>query len=931
MTMRKAKSGKPGARLLIGLMVLTLVFSVAARKKKEQPNQLQEIKVEKAGEFFQVAISTNNPALQPSIYTAVEPARVFVDFPGVKLAKSVPALIEVNNGVITQIKINKATENNAELARVEIGLDKMMAAELSRADSQILILIKPPEQTEAAPPSDLYPTGPGKLIVEQPAEGATAALAAEAAPAATAEAEALEMQGMTPGAGAAGSTVGEAPSGKVGTKLLDVVLDEQKDQSKIKLVMDGTPGDFKSFSLKNPSRLVLDLYKVKSLYPGLQVMVKSQGIAKARIGQHPDKVRLVFDASAAKLPSYNIAREGERLVVTVSDTIDVTAPPAPMLAAPVIEAPAPPALEARPEVERAKVQAIDFKYTAQNSTVIIKTSEPVKYEKRENPDDLVFSIVLKDAQIPSELERSLDATEFASPINLIGSLQASLTEVNIIVNLNTWVQPEIKQEGSQIELVFANPGAITVAPPVAAAPAPPQMEEIQAPPELGPTPAAGVVAAAVPTAAGKPLKVETLSGTKIYTGAPIKIDAKNLDILDALRAIAEVSGLNIITSDQVTGRLTLKLDNVPWDQALDLILETKGLGMVQYGNVIRVAPLKDIQKEQEDAMKSIKNVENLRPLQTRIIPLNFAKAGDISAQIKGLLSDRGSVDVDKRTNSLIVKDIPERIQDIQVLVASLDARTPQVLIEARIVEASTGVTRELGVQWGLNAKVGPGTGNPTGLNFPNNIQIGGAVLGGNIDPTTPGVLNTVSSAGAGLGMTFGSLTGSLTLDLLLKAMETQNKIKIISSPRVLTMDNERAIIQQGVTIPYPPAINLAAGGAGGTQWQFVEAALRLEVTPHISPDGTIVLEVKASNNTPNLTVVSGGAPGIDKKEADTQIIMKDGETIVIGGIYTTKDSETKSAVPLLSRIPLLGRLFEDRFVESSRTELLIFLTPRIVK
>jgi type IV pilus assembly protein PilQ len=241
-----------------------------------------------------------------------------------------------------------------------------------------------------------------------------------------------------------------------------------------------------------------------------------------------------------------------------------------------------------------------------------------------------------------------------------------------------------------------------------------------------------------------------------------------------------------------------------------------------------------------------------------------------------------------------------------------------------------GVTRELGVQWGVNYNNGPAWGNGTGVNFPNNMQVGGAVLGGMINPVSAANLNAASAQGGAVGISLGSLTDSVSLDLLLKSLETQNKVKIISSPRIMTMDNQRATITQGVTIPYPPAVNLAQG-AGATTWQFVEAALRLEVTPHISPDGSIALEVKVSNNEPNQKVVSGGSPSIDKKEADTTVIVKDGQTIVIGGIYKTNDSETINETPYLSRIPILGKLFQDKLTSSSRNELLIFLTPRIIK
>jgi len=941
MTMRKAKSSKVTTRFWVSLVALTLVFSGGALFKKK--NQLEDVKVEKSGDFFQVVLTTNNPGQQPLINRLVDPIRIIVDFADTKIGKNVPPAMVVGNGIINQLTVEKVSENKTDTARVTIGLDKMMAYDLAPEDNRLVIILKPAEQAAEAPASDLYPRTGGQLIVEKSGQPAATPLeptplqpTAEIPASATGEATVSEMLEST----AAGSTVATVPSSKTATKLLDVVLAEQNEQTAIQLVMDGIPGDFKSFEMKNPARLVLDLWKTKLLYPGPTVMVNSQGIAKVRIAQHPDKVRLVFDSTGAKLPSYNIARQGERLVVTVSQSINVTGPAAPVLAAPIVESPA-----AGPELPTAgpapaypaaapeqagmvKVNAVDFKYTAQNSTVVVKTSAPVKFEKRENPEDLIFSLVLKNAKIPPELERSLDTTEFASPLNLIGSFQSQPGEVNIVVNLNNWVPAQVRQDGAQIEIVFANPGA-SVSGPVPVGPVPAGTEEI-APPSA-PAPAAPPLMAPPVSAAGRAVKIETMTGTKIYTGAPIKIDAKNLDILDALRAIAEVSGLNIITSDDVRGRLTLKLDNVPWDQALDLILETKGLGMVQYGSVVRVAPVRQIQKEQEDAFKNIQQRQNLRPLQTRIIPLNFAKASDIQPQIKSVLSERGTVDVDRRTNALIIKDIPERIQDIQVMISSLDTRTPQVLIEARIVEASTSVSREIGVNWGINYNSGPAWGNGTGLNFPNTIQMGGAVLGGQLNPISPSILNTAGAQGGAVGFTFGSLTGALSLDLLLKSLEAENKAKIISSPRIMTMDNQRATITQGVTIPYPPAINLAQGGGGGQQWLFVEAALRLEVTPHISPDGTVVLEVKASNNTPDLKVVSGGAPAIDKKEAETQVILKDGETMVIGGIYTTKDTETLNQTPFLSKIPWLGKLFQDKFTEKQRNEMLIFLTPRVIK
>ena len=912
----KVESGNAKSRVWIVLIALALIFSLAAKGTKPEVNQIESVELTQVNQLPQLVITTTYPATY-SVYRPLDPVRVIVDLADCTIKKGVPVQIPVNNGIINVVKLSE--EKSASIARVEIGLDKMMAYAVSRENNKILVNLAPDDKTGSASEQDLY--GGGKVIVENKSEEPQA------------EAVAPEEE-LAPSPGTqTGSTIAEIPSGKVAGKLLDIIISELADRTQIIMVMDGNPPDYNAFPMKNPARLVVDLWKVKSLYPGKQVMINSQGIKQVRIGQHTDKLRLVFDGSENKLPSYNISRQEERLILTVSQSAEVSVPGAPVLAAPLPEAgpaeelppaaPAPtPGAESAgplPGAGRIKVLAVDFKYTPAASIVEIKTDQSANYEKRENLKDLVFSLVIKDASIPAQLERTLDTSEFQSPVKLVSSFQATLNEVSIVVNLNNWVVPEIKQEGNKILLSFPNPGAISVAPPVAGG------EEI-----APPSPAPAAIAPAPAEAAGQPVKIETLTGYKVYTGTPITIEAKNLDILDALRAIAQVSGKNIITSDDVSGRITLRLENVPWDQALDLILDTKDLGMVQYGNVIRVAPNKDIQKAQEDMLKSLQAKEKLRPLQTRIIPINYARVEDIEKQVKNVLSDRGKTEIDKRTSSLIIKDIPEKIQEAEVLIKALDTRTPQVLIEARIVEASLGVTREIGVQWGVNYNAGPAWGNPTGLNFPNTIQTGGAVLGGLINSTDSNVLNTAGAQGGAMGISFGSLTDSVSLDLLLKSLETQNKVKIISSPRIMTMDNEKAYIQQGVTIPYPPALNLATGAAGGQNWQFVEAALRLEVTPHISPDGSMVLELKASNNEPNLKVVSGGAPSIDKKEAQTQIVVKDGETIVIGGIYKTKESETVNQTPYLSKIPILGKLFQDKFTENSRNELLIFLTPRIV-
>ncbi len=433
----------------------------------------------------------------------------------------------------------------------------------------------------------------------------------------------------------------------------------------------------------------------------------------------------------------------------------------------------------------------------------------------------------------------------------------------------------------------------------------------------------------------------SLGMKRVYTGRRISLDFKDADIQDILRLIAEVSNKNIIAGDDVHGKVTMKMTNVPWDQALDIILQTNNLGMVQVGNIIRIAPLATLRKEQESQLEAKQKQEKLEELVTRIIPVNYAKATDLAAQLKSLLTSRGSVSVDTRTNSIIIKDVPKVITESEKLVKALDLQTPEVLIEARIVEADTNFTRQLGVQWGTTFHASPAYGNPTGLSFPNTIGVGGGTIQQNSTsqplPLSGGVgasgnnyiVNLPAAVGTGsggaLGFTFGNLTNSFLLDLQLSAMEQTGEGKIISSPKVTTLDNTQAKIQQGLSIPYQTVSQM------GTQTQFIDAVLSLEVTPHITANGSIIMKIKAEKNAPDTSILSAsGVPSISKKEADTQVLVKNGETTVIGGIYQFNKSTTISGVPWFYKIPLIGWLFKNTTKTNSTTELLIFITPRIV-
>ncbi len=437
-----------------------------------------------------------------------------------------------------------------------------------------------------------------------------------------------------------------------------------------------------------------------------------------------------------------------------------------------------------------------------------------------------------------------------------------------------------------------------------------------------------------------PLQVRGSRGRRRYGGRRIDLDFKDADIHNILRLVAEVGGVNVVTADNVSGTVTIRMRNVPWDQALDVILQAKGLGMVRRGNLIRVAPLGDLEKEREAAIARRKQQEQLAPLETRLVPVSYATAENLAARARELLSERGSVSVDERTNVLIVRDISDNLTDVEELVRTLDTQTPQVLIEARIVEATSQYERDVGIQWGGNVAMNSNQGNPTGLAFPHNVGI----TGGNFDNQTPtgglspfaGAVNpsnfavnlpaiTGTGQGGALGLTFGSVGGAVNLNVRLSAAESNGVVRIISSPRILTLDNHEAHIAQGTLIPFSQV------SAQGVNTAFQEAKLELKVRPHVTSDGAVSMHVNITRDEPDFTRTSTrGDPTILKREAETDLLIPDGNTAVIGGIYTRNTGRSVDSVPFFGDIPLLGVLFQRRRVTDSRNELLIFLTPRIV-
>lgn len=404
-----------------------------------------------------------------------------------------------------------------------------------------------------------------------------------------------------------------------------------------------------------------------------------------------------------------------------------------------------------------------------------------------------------------------------------------------------------------------------------------------------------------------------------YVGDPIDLKVTNADVTDVLRTFAQISGLNIVVQPGVGGQVTAELENVPWDQALAQVLKINGLGCELEGNVMRIAPTAILQQEARDR-QAISNARALAvPLRTVLKRLSYATAQSVASVLRsgtsGILSTRGTVLVDDRTNTLIIKELPSYLDTVIAVIENLDTPEPQVMIEARIIETTKRFSRSLGIDWGFNTVADAAHGNTTGLIFPNNVAGGGDVN-----------LATGGNNGA-LNLRLGNVLNTFTLDLSLQAAESDGLINILSAPKVATLNNQRASIQSGVQIPIQTIAN------NTVTVQFVNATLRLDVVPQITAEGTILMQIDISKREPQLGFLVPGAANapISTKDASTRVIVRDGGTAVIGGIYKISNNDGNARVPGLANIPLLGYLFRNKTVSNENEELLIFITPRIIK
>jgi len=720
-------------------------------------------------------------------------------------------------------------------------------------------------------------------------------------------------------------------------------------------------------------RVVVDAGSTAEPFGERRVIPIPSGLILA-LGGGDELEMAVADATVPQLPSAAPEPEAESVVALADETeeaVEQAEEAALPVSEEVLETAEIDSLEVTPDNAIVTVYGVEFDMQDERDRVVVLSEHPVDYLIYEpDPETIVMSI--QGAVIDPEAAVRI-APQPGGPVSLVTAFDqpdVETPEVRVVVKRAVNLKPAISRRGALLIMDFSRSGGLAATPPILREqtetvaqidaelapegleavemvetsldePAPPvqvAMDEQQmlepAPAALAPVvpsapaPAEGLALNDVPASVDAPASIAILSegglmDGKEYLGRRISLDFKEVDVADVLRLIAEVSDLNVIAGDEVSGSVTIRLVDVPWDQALDVILLTKGLGFMRIGNVLRIAAVDVLAQEEELRLQERRAKEKLEDLVVKLQPVNYADVGDVSGMISQLLTPRGSVNTDTRTNTLIIKDIPTVIDEATALIKAVDTMTPQVMIESKIVEAGLKFSREFGALWTFGTNPGNSTLGGRDYVFQGGADDGIADGWGNQvvvgNPITTNPTGLLALAGTVLDSKFD-------YEVEIQAAEINGDGKVISSPRVVTLDNSRATIEQGVSIPFQTFEN------GDAQLEFVDAVLKLAVTPHITSDKSIIMEIQVSRNAPDDSVFTlTGSPAIAKNQVKTETLVKDGQTLVLGGIYVVDKSERASRVPYLHKIPVLGMAFKSNEISDNRKELLIFVTPRIIQ
>ena len=650
----------------------------------------------------------------------------------------------------------------------------------------------------------------------------------------------------------------------------------------IKLNFSGTVQNPLEFTIDNPARLAFDFPDTANKLASRNVSIGIGAVKSLSAVEAKGRTRVVVNL--VKIVPYQKRIEGNSVIVTLESNELATVP-----------------VTQKSDVAIAgqlAVNNVDFRRgKAGEARISVNLSNPsIPVDVKEEGGKIIVDFM--GAKLPRNLERRLDVVDFATPVTTIDAMSKG-NNARLV----------IQTEGVAEHLAYQSESLFTI--------------EVKR----------------VSKAEQEVAKKEHRG----YTGEKLSLNFQNIEVRAVLQLLADFASMNLVTSDSVSGTVTLRLKNVPWDQALDIILRTKGLGMREMGNVILVAPAEEIAAREKQDLESKLQIQELEVLRSELVQINYAKAADIAKLLKvkenSMLSARGSITVDDRTNTLLVKDTVAKLEEIRQLVGDLDIPIRQVLIESRIVIANSDFSRELGVRFGGttvrrngNDGILAASGSAEGTNSMVNSAITNLGSTGNAFPvTTPSLsdrLNvnlptTVASAGR---IALGILGSDYLLDLELSAMQAEGQGEVVSSPRVITANQKEAVIEQGVEVPY-----LEASSSGAATVSFKKAVLSLMVKPQITPDSRVIMDLRVSKDSVGERFGPNQIPSINTREVTTQVLVDNGETVVLGGIYEQTKISNKSKVPLLGDLPFIGALFRTKNDTNDKEELLIFITPKILK
>lgn len=659
------------------------------------------------------------------------------------------------------------------------------------------------------------------------------------------------------------------------------------DKVELKLSFDEPVTAPRGYTIEQPARIALDLPGVKNKLGTKNRELGSGNARSLSIIEANDRTRLIVNLS--NLSPYSTRAEGNKLYVIVGEGVSASAP---IANTPIV----------KPYVAQQRgIRDIDFQRGEQGEgNVVIELNDPNNSPDIQEQGGKI-RLTFAKSQLPEALRVRLDVKDFATPVQFVNASESN-GKVTIVV----------EPTGFYDYLAYQTDNKLTLS--------------------------------------VKPLTQDDMEKRKAerfaYTGEKLSLNFQDIDVRSVLQLIADFTDLNLVASDTVQGNITLRLQNVPWDQALDLVLKTKGLDKRKIGNVLLVAPADEIAARERQEMEAQKQIAELAPLRRELIQVNYAKASQIAALFQSVTSgnsdERGSVTVDDRTNSIIAYQTQEQLDELRRVVTQLDIPVRQVMIEARIVEANVDYSKSLGVRWGGNLWANGSKWNSWGKDGNLGVADDPNASGkpgeeGYIPPRQvgrfPGVRETplnspfvdMGVAGATSGIGIGFITNNVLLDLQLSAMEKTGNGEVVSQPKVVTSDKETAKILKGSEIPYQEA-----SSSGATSTSFKEASLSLEVTPQITPDNRIMMDVKVTKDEPDFANALDGVPPIKKNEVNAKVLVTDGETIVIGGVFSNTQTKSVDKVPFLGDLPFVGRIFRRDYVQDQKSELLVFVTPRIM-